>query len=74
MLANMGAPDRIIRVIIGVIAAALPLAGVVTGAWMWIAYLVAAVFILTSSVGFCPLYRVFGWSTKTKGAAAPGAA
>jgi hypothetical protein len=73
MSLNMGGADRVIRIVIGVIVAALPVSGLVTGAWMWIAYLVAAILLLTSIVGFCPLYRVFGWTTRAKEAPAPGA-
>jgi hypothetical protein len=70
MSKNMGTTDRAIRGIVGVVAAALALAGLVTGIWMWVAYIVAAVLIVTALAGFCPVYRIFGWSTSPKPAAA----
>jgi hypothetical protein len=54
-----------------VAAILLPPGGQVTGVWAWIAFIVGGVLILTAAVGFCPLYRVFGWSTGKK-AASPG--
>jgi hypothetical protein len=70
MSKNMGTTDRAIRGIMGIVAAALALAGLVTGIWMWVAYIVAAVLIVTALAGFCPVYRIFGWSTAPKPAAA----
>jgi hypothetical protein len=52
------------------VVVALALAGLVTGVWMWVAYIVAAVLIVTALAGFCPVYRIFGWSTGPRPAAA----
>lgn len=68
MLKNMGVTDRGVRAILGVVAALLPALGIVTGVWVWIALVVAAILLLTAAVGFCPAYRVFGWSTGKKAA------
>jgi hypothetical protein len=70
MSKNMGTTDRAIRGIAGVVVAALALAGLITGVWMWVAYIVAAVLIVTALAGFCPVYRIFGWSTGPRPAAA----
>ncbi|MGA1872154.1 MAG: DUF2892 domain-containing protein [Thermoplasmatota archaeon] len=51
MLRNMGAIDRIIRSLVGI---ALVIIGVLTGLW-WL-YIIAAIMLLTSAVGICPLY------------------
>jgi hypothetical protein len=71
MFRNMGITDRGVRAILGVAAILLPPGGQVTGVWAWIAFIVGGILILTAAVGFCPLYRVFGWSTGKK-AASPG--
>lgn len=61
MNTNESAADRIVRIVIAVIAAvvAWKTAGVVSV----IAWVVAAIMALTAIVGFCPLYRIFGIST-----------
>jgi len=61
---NMGSTDRIIRIIIAVILAALYLTGTTTGTLGIIFIIVAVVFLLTSLLGWCPLYLPFGLSTK----------
>lgn len=61
---NMGSTDRIIRIIIAVILAALYLMGTVTGTLGVIFLIVAVVFLVTSLLGWCPLYLPFGLSTK----------
>ena len=63
MNANVGSADKIVRLVIAVVAAVLAFvvgAGSVGG----IVLLVVAVVMLgTAAVGFCPLYRLFGMST-----------
>lgn len=63
MKANMGSTDRIIRLIVAAILVALYFTGTVTGTLGIVLIVVAAVFILTSFVSFCPLYSLFGMST-----------
>ena len=61
MKTNESTADRVIRIVIAVIAAivAWKTAGVIS----IIAWVVAAIMALTAIVGFCPLYRIFGVST-----------
>jgi len=64
MKQNMGNPDRIIRLVVAVllaIGAALVGFGTVGGI---ILLILAAVMLITSAVGFCPLYTPFKFSTK----------
>jgi hypothetical protein len=63
MPVNMGALDRILRVIVGLalIAYAIPLGFPQTG-WNWVGW-IGVVPLLTAAVGFCPLYTVLGIST-----------
>ncbi len=66
MKSNMGSFDRIIRVIVSILLVVLFSTDVIQGALGWVVIAVAAVFTLTSIVGFCPLYTIFGLSTKKK--------
>jgi len=63
MKPNMGGIDRIIRLIIAAIVAVLYFNGTLTGTVGIIALVVAAVFVLTSLVSFCPLYTLIGFTT-----------
>jgi heme/copper-type cytochrome/quinol oxidase subunit 4 len=63
---NMGSPDRIIRLIIGVILAILALAKIVTGAGAVVLGIIAIILILTGIIGFCPLYVFLKMSTTKK--------
>jgi membrane protein YdbS with pleckstrin-like domain len=63
---NMGGLDRAVRLLIGAVAATLPAWGVATGGWIWLAFAVAAVMIVTAAIGVCPLYRLFGLDTRPK--------
>lgn len=60
MLKNIGAADRIIRLVIGVVVAVI---GIVFHSWWG---LLALIPLLTAAVGFCPLYAPFKISTTKK--------
>lgn len=60
MTTNMGSADRIIRPLIAVVLIALYFTGVVTSTIGIALLVVAGVFLLTSAVSFCPLYRLLG--------------
>ncbi len=66
MKANMGSADRILRVIIAAIIAALYFTDTISGTLGIVLLVLAAVFVLTSLVSFCPLYAPFGFSTCQK--------
>ncbi len=59
----MGTIDKIIRVIVALVAAALVYYEVVGGVASYILLTVTAIFLLTSLIGFCPLYGIFGLNT-----------
>lgn len=70
MKKNMGSTDKLIRYIVAAILIALYFTNTISGTLGIIALVLAAVFILTSLVSFCPLYAPFGLNTcKTKSAA-----
>ena len=60
MKKNMGNTDRIIRLIIAGVLALLWFQNIITGTLGIVALVVAAVFVLTRLVSFCPLYTLFG--------------
>ncbi len=62
----MGSTDKIIRIILATIFAALYFTGVVTGVIGYILLALGAIFLLTSFISSCPLYFPFGISTYKK--------
>ena len=63
MKPNLSNLDRLIRVVVAALFAYLYFGGIVTGAFGIALVVLGAVFILTSIVGFCPLYAMFKLST-----------
>ena len=61
---NMSSADRIIRIMIAAVLFVLYYTGVVSGTLGVVLAIVGVVFLLTSFIGFCPLYRIFGFCTK----------
>ena len=59
----MGKTDRIIRVVIAVIIAGLYYSGYISGTLGLVLLILAAVFLITSFVSFCPLYVPLGLNT-----------
>jgi len=59
----MGSADRIIRLLIAAIIAALYFTNVVSGTLGIVLIVLAVVFALTSFISFCPLYAPFGLSS-----------
>lgn len=66
MKSNMGTTDKIIRIAIAVLVAVLYFTNVITGTLGIILLVLAAVFVLTSLISFCPLYLPFGINTGKK--------
>lgn len=66
MKANMGNADRLIRVILALVMIALYATETVTGTTGIVLLVLAAVFILTSLLKFCPLYPLVGLNTCPK--------
>lgn len=61
---NESGLDRTLRAIIG-IALVILMFTYLTGAWLWVAGIVAAVLLVTAAVGYCPLYALLRISTKS---------
>ncbi len=66
MKANMGSADRIIRIILAVVMGVLYFMNIVTGVLGIVLVVAAVIFAATSLISFCPLYSIFGLSTKSK--------
>lgn len=62
----MGSSDRLFRVIIAVGILVLYMTNVISGTLGITLVIISIVFLLTSFVSFCPLYRVFGINTMKK--------
>lgn len=63
MKKNMGSADRAIRLLLAAVLVVLYFSGVISGTLGLIALVVAAVFTLTTLVGYCPLYSLVGFSS-----------
>ena len=63
MKQNMGGADRSIRILLAVVLAYLYFGGIVTGTWGLVLVILGGVFVVTSLVGFCPLYAAVGINT-----------
>ncbi|GAB4285276.1 MAG: DUF2892 domain-containing protein [Roseovarius sp.] len=62
---NTGMIDRIIRIVVGV--------ALIAGFWVWPdvswrwAFLIGVIPLLSGLVGWCPVYKLMGWSTHSDG-------
>ncbi len=66
MKRNMGPADRTIRIVVAIVLGYLILNSALGGFWAVIAGIFAVVFLVTSIVGFCPLYVPLKISTMMK--------
>lgn len=63
MKKNIGNLDRIVRIILAVVFAALYFMQVITGTVGLIMLIAGGVLLATALVDFCPLYKIFGINT-----------
>lgn len=66
MKTNMGTIDKAIRLIAAGLIIGLYFAGNISGIIGLVLLVFALIFMLTSLLSFCPLYMLFGISTKKK--------
>ncbi len=64
MIKNMSSIDRGIRIVVAAVFAYLYFSGIVSGVLGILLMVFAAVFLITSSIAFCPLYVLFNFSTR----------
>ena len=63
MKKNVGNLDRVIRIILAVVISILYFTNVISGTSGLVLLVLAGIFLLTSFIGFCPLYAIFGLNT-----------
>lgn len=67
MKSNLGKTDRAVRILAAVVLVGLVVAGIIPGGVAAIiAWILAAILLLTSFISFCPLYALFNFSTEPR--------
>lgn len=66
MLQNMGTIDRVVRIAVVVVIAALYFSGRLSGTVAIVLGVIAVAFLLTGLAGFCPAYFPFKISTRKR--------
>jgi hypothetical protein len=66
MKKNMGSVDKLVRVLVAAVIAVLYFTDQITGTVTIILGIFAVIFLLTSAIGFCPLYLPLKLSTIKK--------
>jgi hypothetical protein len=66
MKKNMGTIDKALRILAAVVIAILYFTNVISGTTAIIMLVFAAIFLLTSLISFCPLYKPLGITTVKK--------
>ncbi len=66
MKQNMGSIDKLVRVLVAAVIAILYFTNQISGTAAIILGIFAVVFLLTSAIGFCPLYLPLKLSTLKK--------
>ena len=64
MKKNMGSTDKVVRIVIAAVIAVLYFTNYISGTLAIVLLAIAVIFVITSFIGFCPLYQLFGISTK----------
>ena len=62
----MGNVDKVIRLLVAVVILILYFTNVITGTLAVILLILAGIFVVTSLLGICPLYILFGFNTLKK--------
>jgi uncharacterized membrane protein len=66
MKKNMGTIDKAMRILVAVVLVVLYFTHVISGVLAIILLALAAIFVVTSLLSFCPLYLPLGLSTRKK--------
>ena len=62
----MGTIDKVIRIVVAAIILVLYFTHVITGTLAVVLLILAGILVVTSLIGTCPLYMLFGLSTGKK--------
>ncbi len=64
MKKNVSSIDKIVRIVIAVIAGYFAKTGAFEASWIsYVLYAVSGIMLLTAVIGTCPLYSIFGIKT-----------
>lgn len=67
MTINIGTPDRIARVLLGLVLVLLPFVSgfalFESAFWLWASVVVGLVLVVTGALRFCPAYRLIGFTS-----------
>lgn len=63
---NVGSADKIVRIILAAIFAALYFTGTVTGTLGLVLLVLGGIFVVTSLISWCPIYAIVGLRTRPK--------
>jgi hypothetical protein len=70
MTFNVGTPDRIARVVLGLLLIVAPFGTdwplFASTAWAWGAVIIGVILVATGALRFCPAYILFGLNTVRK--------
>ena len=66
MKKNLSTTDSVIRVSIAILVVALYFANVISGTAAIVLLIISGIFLITGFISFCPIYFMFGWSTRKK--------
>jgi Protein of unknown function (DUF2892) len=61
---NVSGVDKVVRILAAVVVLVLYFTSVISGTLAIILLILAGILVLTSVIGFCPLYRLIGSSTR----------
>ena len=64
MKRNVGTLDKVIRIVLALLGGFLLIGGLIQGTLGVVVGVLAAIFLIIAIIGFCPLYTIFGISTK----------
>lgn len=64
MQINIGTPERLVRLILGVVLVVIPFIFGFATLWTWISVIVGLVLVVTGALRFCPAWSIFGINTK----------
>lgn len=63
MKKNVGSIDKIVRIVIAIVALWAAYTHQVASPWDYVLYAVAGIMVVTSFMGSCPLFSIFGINT-----------
>ncbi|HVA98930.1 MAG TPA: DUF2892 domain-containing protein [Bacteroidia bacterium] len=66
MKKNIGTTEKIIRILVAVIIAVLYFTNQISGTIAIVLLIIAAIFIITAFLNFCPIWAGLGISTRKK--------